>query len=138
MMEIKSMSSAVIVVLAFLIAPLPAPLLYFLAAILFQKTGAEVSLHALVMIYFIGLPLAYLAVLVVGVPMYFLYVRLEWEAVGWYLFGGALAGLAVWVLISSLSELGYFSGTLISLVLPGTISGLLFYLVLKGLQGRMP
>ena len=132
------MKSAVPVVLALLIAPLPAPLLYFLAAIVFQKTGAEVSLQTVAMIYVIGLPLACLAVLVVGIPMYLLAVRLELESPAWYLFGGVLAGVMIWALVSSFSGLGYFAGPLVSLVLPGAVSGLLFYLALKMLQERVP
>lgn len=102
-------------VLAFFISPLPAPLTYYLLATLLQKTGGSLSLDNIVMIYLIGLPLSYLAVLIVGIPVYSLVILLNLRSITWYLLGGVWANnlvshlniLRSWLLPSAFYLLGY-------------------------------
>lgn len=118
-------------VLAFFISPLPAPLTYYLLATLLQKTGGSLSLDNIVMIYLIGLPLSYLAVLIVGIPVYSLVILLNLRSITWYLLGGVESGLIIWFLISIFFGHGYYLLPFISLAISGAISGIVFFIIEK-------
>lgn len=118
-------------ILAFLLSPLPAPALYYLSAVTIQKSGGELAFANFAMIYLIGLPFAYLAMLGVGLPLHRLATKRQWESIAWYLLGGALGGFAVWFLVSSLFQLGYSPVALACLSAVGAVSGAVFFLILR-------
>jgi hypothetical protein len=116
--------------LAFLLSPLPAPAIYYLSAIFLQDTGGEFTLGSFGMIYFLGLPLAYLVEMIVGVPLYLISASNHWKSISLYILGGSIAGVLLWLFISSLSDMGYYLVTLASLAIVGSVCGAIFHTIL--------
>lgn len=115
--------------IALIISPLPAPLVYYMIIVWFQKSGGDFSLEYILMIYLIGLPISYLTMIVIGIPMYLFIKILNLKSIIWYLIGGGISGFLVWLFISMLVNWGYYSSTFIPLFIAAIISSTVFFFV---------
>lgn len=88
----------------FLLAPLPAPLAYYLGILVWRAWGGSSpgwpqALRDLEMCVLFGLPLAYATLVAWGVPVYFILHRTGWLRAWTFLAAGAMGGvlLALWI-----------------------------------------
>jgi hypothetical protein len=120
-------------ILAFLVSPLMTPLT-FLVTVAYR---GDVSAHpqAILVIFTIHTPIAYLVAAVLGIPAFLLFRRWGWNHALFYVLGGAIIGL-----ITALVIFGLLTGWS---VLPGDygwcsvaggLSALVFWTILFGIK----
>lgn len=115
--------------IAFAISPLPAPLVYYTALVFFQKSGGNFSLEYILMMYLIGLPISYLAMIVIGLPIYIFIKIFNLKSIIWYLIGGGVSGFLVWLFISMLFNWGYYTSSFIPLFIAAIVSSITFFFI---------
>jgi hypothetical protein len=115
------------IIIAFLIAPLMTPLVFTIFEYLNENSPLFLA-YGIV---------AYLAVIILGIPAFFFYRELKWTNVFLFILGGAVIGFIVSLFLFESYPLEYFLQFLeerIWCVVAGALSALVFRLILFGLK----
>jgi len=86
---------------ALLIAPLTAPILYFLGAILFNVDGklkADDIVPLVMVLILIAAPVSYIATAILGIPYYYLLKKRNWVTGLNLVIGGVILGVVAFLL----------------------------------------
>jgi hypothetical protein len=119
------------IIAAFILAPLMTPLTFIIAA--FLRGNPLSSAHDLGVIFVIYTPFAYLAVLVFGIPAFFLFRFLGFNGVIVHLLAGAAIGLVVSLFIFQVVvSWSVARGDYAWCAVAGGISALMFWLIAHG------
>jgi hypothetical protein len=115
--------------IAFIVSPLAALLTFIVAAIVRGVASGEILMA--LMFY---APLAYSAVVVLGIPAFIVSNLFRWESLSVYLSVGAGIGLITALLSGLLFSWGMEGEFFILCLMAGALSALVFWLILNGFK----
>jgi hypothetical protein len=115
------------IVAAFLIAPLATPLMFIILGLI--RTGGINADEVRIVVIIIGM-YAYLAVIVLGVPAFFIFRALHWKSPVLFAIGGMIIGFVVSLIFDGWISAYYPQHDMVNrlwtYVLPTTLSALVF------------